>query len=87
MLDGVLRQNQVHKLRTWPAIPAVWLVCLAGAALSQRRRTLGTLLLAAGAVGGAWSFEGEHGVFTFGVVLLIAIGLYLSQRGVLRAPD
>lgn len=87
MLDGVLFQDEVYKLWTWPAIPAVWLVCLSGAALSLHRRTLGPLLLAAGASGGAWAFEGEHGLITFGAVWLIAIGLYLSQLGVLRDSD
>lgn len=87
MMDGVLLQGEVYKLWTWPAIPAVWLVCLSGAALSPHRRTLGPLLLAAGAAGGAWAFEAEHGVITFGAVWLIAIGLYLSQRGVLLDSD
>ena len=87
MLDGVLLQDEVYKLWTWPAIPAVWLVCLSGAALSLRRWALGPLLLAVGAAGGAWAFEPEHGVFTFGAVWLIAIALYLSQLGVLRDSD
>ena len=84
MLDGILFQNESYKLWTWPAIPAVWLACLCGVALSLRRPTLGPLLLAPAAAAGAWAFEPEHGLFTFGAVWLIAIALYLSRLGVLR---
>ena len=87
MLDGVLFQDQSYKLWTWPAIPAVWLVCLAAAALSRHRRVIGPFLLGWAATGGAWVFEPEHGLITFGAVWLIAIALYLSQLGILRNTD
>ena len=85
MVHGVVIEDLSYKTWTWPAIPAVWLGCLLGGAISFRYRTLGSIVLVGAAACGAYAFEPEHGLFTFGVAWLIGIGLYIEGTGLLHS--
>ncbi len=87
MVHGVVVEDLTYKAWTWPAIPAVWLGCLLGAGLALRYRTIGAVVLVGAAAAGAYAFEPEHGIFTFGGAWLIGLGLYLNEAGILRRGD
>ncbi len=78
MIHGALVQDLTYATWTWLAIPAVWIGCLVAGWLVTRHRSLGSLLLSAAAGAGAWAFEQEYGLYTFGAVWLIAMALYLA---------
>ncbi|MCZ6545786.1 MAG: hypothetical protein O6913_08795 [Chloroflexi bacterium] len=84
MIHGALVKDLTYATWTWLAIPAVWIACLVASWLATRQRSLGSLLLSAAAGAGAWAFEQEYGLYTFGAVWLIAIALYLA--GSLNRP-
>lgn len=85
MVHGVLANDLTYKTWTWPAIPAIWLGCLLGGAITLRYRTMGSIVLVGAAAAGAYAFEPERGIFTFGLAWLIGIGLYIEGTGLLRS--
>ena len=88
MVHGVVVDGLTYKTWTWPAIPAVWLGWLLGGAITLRHRTIGSIVLVGATAAGAYVFEPERGIFTFGLAWLIGIGLYIEGTGLLRSsPD
>ncbi len=84
MVHGVVVEDLTYKTWTWPAIPAVWIGCLLGGAIALRHRTAGAIVLVGAAAAGAYAFEPERGIFTFGLAWLIGLGLYVDGTGLLR---
>ena len=87
MIHGAFVQDLIYATWIWLAIPAVWIGCLVASWLAIRHRSLGSLLLSAAAGAGAWAFEQEYGLYTFGAVWLIAMALYLAGSLNSRTKD
>lgn len=79
MVNGALALGIDYHWWTWPAIPAAWGPCVAGAWLATRGRgAAGGLLLCLGAAFGLWFFRAELSLLSFGPAWLIGAYTYVQ---------